>query len=147
MLVKDWMTPNPAVVKPDLTVPEAATLMKKGNFRRLPVVDDGRLVGIVTDRDLKQAMPSDATSLSIWELNYLISKLRVGEIMTKDPITVGEGEPLQTAAHRMIQSQIGGLPVLSGSKLVGILTVTDVLKAFLHREASLMVGSGGEVKA
>jgi acetoin utilization protein AcuB len=145
MLVKDWMTPNPVVVTPELTVPEASALMKKGNFRRLPVVSDGKLVGIVTDRDLKQAMPSDATSLSIWELNYLISKLTVGEIMTKDPMTVGESEPLQTAAHRMIQNQIGGLPVLGGGKLVGLITVTDVLKAFLHREASLLVGA--EVRA
>lgn len=95
MLVKDCMTPNPDVVTPDITVPEAAQIMKKGGFRRLPVVKEGRVIGIVTDRDLKEAMPSDATSLSIWELNYLISKLTVGEIMTRDPITVADTLPLQ----------------------------------------------------
>jgi acetoin utilization protein AcuB len=85
MLVKDFMTPNPEVVTPEITVPEAAQIMKKGGFRRLPVVKEDRVVGIVTDRDLKEAMPSDANSLSIWELNYLISKLTVGEIMTRNP--------------------------------------------------------------
>lgn len=141
MLVKDCMTPNPDVVTPDITVPEAAKIMKKGGFRRLPVVKEGRVVGIVTDRDLKEAMPSDATSLSIWELNYLISKLTVGEIMTRDPITVADTLPLQAAAKLMLEHKVGGLPVVREGKLVGIVTVTDVLKAFLQREAELLVGA------
>lgn len=141
MMVKDWMTPNPVVVAPDQALPEAAEMLKKGGFRRLPVVADGNLVGIVTDRDVKEAMPSEATSLSIWELNYLISKLTVGQIMTKDPITVSETMPLQTAAKVMMEKRVGGLPVVHEGTLVGMITVTDVLKAFLHREAELLVGS------
>ncbi|GIW31933.1 MAG: hypothetical protein KatS3mg071_2107 [Meiothermus sp.] len=140
MLVKDFMTPDPQVVTPDVAVPEAAQIMKKGGFRRLPVVEEGRLVGIVTDRDLKEAMPSDATSLSIWEINYLISRLSVGEIMTRDPITVADTLPLQAAAKLMLEHKVGGLPVVHEGKLVGIVTVTDVLRAFLQREAELLVG-------
>ncbi len=141
MLVKDFMTPDPQVVTPDVAVPEAAQIMKKGGFRRLPVVEEGRLVGIVTDRDLKEAMPSDATSLSIWEINYLISRLSVGEIMTRDPISVADTLPLQAAAKLMLEHKVGGLPVLHEGRLVGIITVTDVLRAFLQREAELLVGA------
>ncbi|ADD29093.1 CBS domain-containing protein [Meiothermus ruber] len=141
MLVKDFMTPDPQVVTPDVAVPEAAQIMKKGGFRRLPVVEEGRLVGIVTDRDLKEAMPSDATSLSIWEINYLISRLSVGEIMTRDPISVADTLPLQAAAKLMLEYKVGGLPVVHEGKLVGIVTVTDVLRAFLQREAELLVGA------
>jgi acetoin utilization protein AcuB len=141
MLVKDFMTPNPEVVTPEITVPEAAQIMKKGGFRRLPVVKEDRVVGIVTDRDLKEAMPSDANSLSIWELNYLISKLTVGEIMTRDPITVSDTLPLQAAAKLMLEHKVGGLPVEREGRLVGIITVTDVLRAFLQREAELLVGA------
>jgi acetoin utilization protein AcuB len=135
------MTPNPEVVTPEITVPEAAQIMKKGGFRRLPVVKEDRVVGIVTDRDLKEAMPSDANSLSIWELNYLISKLTVGEIMTRDPITVSDTLPLQAAAKLMLEHKVGGLPVEREGRLVGIITVTDVLRAFLQREAELLVGA------
>jgi acetoin utilization protein AcuB len=141
MLVKDFMTPSPEVVTPEITVPEAAQIMKKGGFRRLPVVKEDRVVGIVTDRDLKEAMPSDANSLSIWELNYLISKLTVGEIMTRDPITVSDTLPLQAAAKLMLEHKVGGLPVEREGRLVGIITVTDVLRAFLQREAELLVGA------
>ncbi len=141
MLVKDCMTPSPDVVTPDVPILEAAQIMKKGGFRRLPVVKEGQVIGIVTDRDLKEAMPSDATSLSIWELNYLISKLTVGEIMTRDPITVADTMPLQAAAKLMIEHKVGGLPVVHDGQLVGIVTVTDVLKAFLQREAELLVGA------
>jgi acetoin utilization protein AcuB len=86
-------------------------------------------------------MPSDATTLSIWELNYLISKLTVGEIMTRDPITVADTMPLQAAAKLMLEHKVGGLPVVHEGKLVGIVTVTDVLRAFLQREAELLVGA------
>ena len=78
MSVREWMTPNPVSVTPDHTLPEAVQLMKSGGFRRLPVLKDNKLVGIVTDRDCKEAMPSDATSLSIWEINYLLARLKVG---------------------------------------------------------------------
>ncbi|WP_299425943.1 CBS domain-containing protein, partial [uncultured Meiothermus sp.] len=84
---------------------------------------------------------SDATSLSIWELSYLMSKLTVKEIMTRDPITIGSAMPLQAAAKLMLEHKVGGLPVVHHDKLVGIVTVTDVLKAFLQREAELLVGA------
>lgn len=141
MTVKEWMTPNPIIVAPELPLPEAVRLMKMGGFRRLPVVDNGRLVGIITDRDCKEAMPSDATSLSIWELNYLLAKLLVGEVMTRNPITVADTLPLQAAAKVMLESKVGGLPVIHEGHLVGIITVTDILKAFLEREAELLVGA------
>ena len=135
MLVREWMTPNPVTVNPTDTLPEAVQLMKSGGFRRLPVMEGGKLVGIVTDRDCKEAMPSDATSLSIWEINYLLAKLRIGEIMSKSLVVVQDFMPLKSAAELLLKHQIGGLPVVDdGGKLVGILTATDVLKAYLQQE-------------
>lgn len=141
MTVKEYMTPNPVTVAPETSVPEAAALMKKGGFRRLPVLKEGELVGIVTDRDLKEAMPSDANALSVWEINYLIARLKVAEIMTEHPVTVADTLPLQAAAKTMLEAKVGGLPVTHEGKLVGVITVTDVLRAFLHREAELLVGA------
>jgi len=96
------------------------------------VVKDGKLVGLVTDKDLKDAMPSKATTLSVWEMNYLLSKLTVEEVMAKPVITVGAEEPLEKAALLMEEKKIGGLPVMEGERLVGIITVTDVLRAFIE---------------
>lgn len=130
--IRQWMTPDPVCVTPETTVPDAALLMRKGGFRRLPVLEGGKLVGIVTDRDLKEAMPSDATSLSIWELNYLVAKLPVREVMSYPVITIDEDATLEQAARTMLENKLGGLPVVSGERLVGIITVTDVLRAFVH---------------
>lgn len=141
MTVKEYMTPNPVTVTPHTTVPEAAQLMKQGGFRRLLVVEGGQLLGIVTDRDLKEAMPSDASALSVWEINYLIARLEVREIMTPHPLSVSDTLPLQAAAKTMLEAKVGGLPVLHEGQLVGIITVTDVLRAFLRREAELLVGA------
>ncbi len=143
MLVRDWMTPNPATVTPDTPILEAIKLLKERGFRRLPVVKDGRLVGIVTDKDLKEAMPSKATTLSVWELNYLLAKLTVEEVMAKPVITVQADEPLEEAALLMEEYKIGGLPVMEGDQLVGIITTTDVLRAFIEvlglREGGLRI--------
>lgn len=141
MTVKDYMTPNPATVGPETRLPEVAALMKKGGFRRLPVLEGGELVGIVTDRDLKEAMPSGASSLSVWELNYLLARLEVAGIMTQRPLTVSDNLPLQAAAKTMLGAKVGGLPVTHEGVLVGIITVSDVLRAFLRREAELLVGA------
>jgi len=141
MTVREYMTPNPVTVSPQTPVSEAAERMKQGQFRRLPVMQGDELVGIVTDRDLKEAMPSDATALSIWEIGYLIARLTVGEIMTKQPLTVADTLPLQAAAKILLEAKVGGLPVMHGGKLVGVITVTDVLRAFLEREAELLVGA------
>jgi len=132
MLVRDWMTKDPLTVAPDTPVLEAINLLKNKGFRRLPVVKDGKLVGLVTDKDLKDAMPSKATTLSVWEMNYLLSKLTVQEVMAKPVITVEADAPLEKAALLMEEKKIGGLPVMDGEKLVGIITVTDVLRAFIE---------------
>jgi acetoin utilization protein AcuB len=133
--VKNWMTPDPVTITPETTLPEAMSLMKSGGFRRLPVIKGGDLVGIVTDRDLREAMPSDATSLSIWEINFLLARLQVKEIMSKTVLTVPEDAWLERAAQLMLEHKIGGMPVVRGTQLVGIITVTDVLEAFIERDA------------
>ncbi|WP_045233456.1 CBS domain-containing protein [Deinococcus pimensis] len=130
--VADVMTRNLVTVDPSTTVPEAVQLMKNGGFRRLPVRREGRLVGIVTDRDLKEAMPSQATSLSIWEITYLLAKLHVGEVMSRSVITTTDTALLSDAAYTMLKHRVGGLPVVNGSgELVGIVTVTDVLRDYV----------------
>ncbi|GGK32405.1 acetoin dehydrogenase [Deinococcus malanensis] len=131
MLVRDWMTADPVSVTPDTPVMDALRILKEGNFRRLPVVDGSQLVGITTRKDLKDAMPSKATTLSVWELNYLLSKLTVSEMMARPVITAAEGEYMEDAALRMQEHHVGGLPVLSDSgRLSGIITTMDVLRAF-----------------
>jgi len=132
MLVKDWMTAKVTTIAPDTPVLEAGKVMKAGGFRRLPVVDRGKLVGIVTDRDLKEAAPSDVTSLSIWELNYLLTKLRVKEVMNSPVITVTPEDMLESAALVMADKRIGGLVVMDGAEVTGIITITDVLRAFIE---------------
>jgi acetoin utilization protein AcuB len=112
---------------------EALNLMHKENVRRLPVVaQGGKLVGIVAERDLLHASPSDATTLSVWELNYLLSKVKVQGVMTREVITVTADTPLEDAARVMADNRVGGLPVTRDSELVGIITETDLFKVFLE---------------
>ena len=133
MLVKDWMSPAPLTVSPETPVLEALRLLKERGFRRLPVVEGSKLIGIVTDKDLKDAMPSKATTLSIWELNYLLSKLTVREVMATEVLSVNALETLEDAALRMQERKLGGVPVLDNAgALVGILTITDVLGALIR---------------
>jgi acetoin utilization protein AcuB len=133
MLVSDWMTPAPLTVAKTTPVLEALRLLKERGFRRLPVVDGANLVGIVTDKDLKDAMPSKATTLSVWELNYLLSKLTVGEVMAHPVKTCRASDTLESAALVMQSSKVAGLPVLDkAGALVGMLTITDVLGAFIQ---------------
>jgi CBS domain-containing protein len=127
-LVRDWMTVNPITVIPRTTLPEAHQLMKESNIRRLPVVDHGRLVGIVTLGDVREAQPSIATSLSIYELNYLLSKLTVDKIMTRNPVTISPEASIREAARLMLEHKIGGLPVMDGERLVGIITESDIFR-------------------
>jgi acetoin utilization protein AcuB len=131
MLVSEWMTPDPRTVSPDTPVMEAMQYLREGGYRRLPVVRDGVLVGIVTDRDLKEATPSRATTLSIYELNYLLSKLKVKDVMRTPVITVRSADTIEQAALLMEEHRVSGLPVLDGSKLVGILTITDLMRALV----------------
>ena len=131
MLVREWMTESPRTVEGKTQVMEAMQLLREGGYRRLPVVEKGTLVGIATDRDLKEATPSKATTLSVYELNYLLAKLQVRDVMTKPVITVQAGDPIEQAALLMEEHKVSGLPVLEGNELVGILTITDLLRAFV----------------
>lgn len=131
MLVRDWMTRDPVTVTPDIPVMDALRIIKDRGFRRLPVMEGGRLTGIVTRKDLKDAMPSKATTLSVWELNYLLSKLTVSEVMARPVITAAEGEYIEDAALRMLEHRVGGLPVLDDAgQISGIITTRDILRAF-----------------
>ncbi|ACH40296.1 CBS domain pair-containing protein [Citrifermentans bemidjiense Bem] len=133
MLVRDRMTPNPITITPDISVTEALRLMGDKKIRRLPVVErTGKLVGIVSDRDLFQASPSPATSLAIWEIHDLLAKLTVDKTMATDVITVTEDTPLEEAARVMVDRRIGGLPVMKGDALVGIITESDLFQALLE---------------
>lgn len=127
-LVRDWMTPNPVCATPHTTLPEAQRMMKEKNIRRLPVVEDDRLVGIVTLGDIRGAKPSEATGLSVWELNYLIDRITLDRIMTQDPATVAPTQTLYDAARLMLQRKIAGLPVVEAGRVVGILTESDIFR-------------------
>jgi len=133
MLIKDRMTRSPITAPPEMPMQEALKLMRERGIRRLPVVDKkGKLVGIVSDRDLLHASPSDATSLSVWELNYLLSKVTLKELMTTPVITVTPETPVQEAARIMAEEKIGGLPVVQAGKVVGIITETDLFRVLLE---------------
>ncbi len=133
MLVKDWMTPAPLTVSKETPVLDAMRLLKERGFRRLPVVDGANLIGIVTDKDLKDAMPSKATTLSVWEMNYLLAKLTVREVMASPVKTCHADDTLESAALTMQANKVAGLPVLDAAgALVGMLTITDVLGALVQ---------------
>lgn len=128
-LVKEWMTREVLTISPDTSLPEAHRLMTDNNIRRLPVVKNDRLVGIVTIGDVREAEPSGATSLSIWEMNYLLSQLKVEKIMTKNPITIYANETIGEAAWMMLKNKISGLPVIDSEKrVVGIITESDIFR-------------------
>jgi acetoin utilization protein AcuB len=131
-LVKDWMTPDPIAIDPNTTLPEAARLMRECNIRRLPVVENGHLVGIITLGDVREASPSSATSLSIYELNYLISRLTVAQVMTRDPIVITPDISIEAAARMMLEHKIGCLPVTDGDKVVGIITESDIFRLLVN---------------
>jgi acetoin utilization protein AcuB len=127
------MTRNPITITPDVTVPEAQAIMRREKVQRLPVLDsNGRLVGIVTSLDLIHASPSPASSLDIYEMHYLLSKLKVEKVMTRQVITVSEDLPIEEAARIMVDNKISGLPVMRGDILVGIITETDLFKLFIE---------------
>ena len=127
-LVREWMTPNPICVPPETTLPEAHRLMDEHRIRRLLVVKAGKLVGIVTRGDIRGAEPSEATSLSVWELNYLLSELTLNRVMTRDPITISPQATIGEAAHLMLLHKIAGLPVVEDGQVVGILTESDIFR-------------------
>lgn len=129
MFVRERMSQNPISVQPETPFEDALQLLRDKKIRRLPVVDkQGNLVGIVVEKDLLYASPSPATSLSVFEIHYLLAKLLIKDVMTKKVVTVGEDCPLEEAARIMVDRKIGSLPVLRGSQLVGIITETDIFK-------------------
>ncbi len=134
MLVRERMTRNPVLCAPDLPVNEAFDLMKKERIRRIPVVEkNGKLAGIVSDKDLLRVSPSPATTLSAFEIPYLLSKVKVGDVMTKKVIAITEDTPIENAARIMVDNKIGGLPVVNeDGAVVGIITETDIFKTFLE---------------
>ena len=137
-LVRSWMTPDPITVKLNTSLPEVHQIMVSEEIRRLPVVDeDGRLLGIVTLGDVRGAQPSPATSLSIWEMNYLLSSLDVERIMTPEPITVQPEQTIGEAARIMLENRISGLPVTeTDGSLVGIITESDIFSMVVLHEWS-----------
>ncbi|MBU0484924.1 MAG: CBS and ACT domain-containing protein [Proteobacteria bacterium] len=133
MLIKDWMAKEVMTVDENTSLMRATRIMKESNIRRLPVVSHGKLIGIVTDRDVKDASPSKTTSLDIHELYYLLSEMKVKDVMTAAPLTLIGEDTLEKAAIIMLKSKISGLPVVDGSgHLIGLLSETDVLRGFIH---------------
>jgi len=132
MLVGERMSHPIISIAPDMPVHDALDLFKRERIRRAPVVKDGKLVGIVSDKDLLNASPSPASSLSVWEMNYLLSKITVSEVMSKNVLTVAEDTPIEEAARIMADNKIGGLPVMRDGHVVGIITETDLFKIFLE---------------
>jgi acetoin utilization protein AcuB len=132
MLVRNWMSPDPITVEPDTPMLDAEHLMKENKIRCLPVMKGGKLVGIVTEHDIKAASASTATTLDVHELMYLVSKIKVKEIMTKNPITIKDEDTVDEAAAVMLRYKISRLPVLSDrNDLVGIITDTDIFKVLV----------------
>lgn len=128
MRIRDVMTRNPITVESETLVLDAQRVMKENNIRRIPVVDKGKLVGIVTKHDLLEASPSPATSLSVFELNYLLAKMKVKEIMKKNPMTLGPDTPFEEALRLGQEKKIGSFPVVENGKLVGITTESDIIR-------------------
>jgi acetoin utilization protein AcuB len=133
MLVGKRMSPNPITIHQDTPVTEAQALMRREKVHHLPVVDKReRLIGIVSEKDLLYASPSPATSLNVWEVSYLLSKLSVEKVMSSKVATVTEDTPIEDAARIMSDNNVGGLPVLRGSQLVGIITESDLFHLFIE---------------
>jgi len=133
MLVKDRMSKPPITVRENVGVEDALRMMHSKDVRRLPVLDKrGSMVGIVSELDLLKVSPSPATSLSVYEIPYLLAKIKMKDVMTKDVISVTEDTPLEEAARVMADNKIGGLPVTRNGKVIGMITETDLFKTFLE---------------
>ena len=139
MAVKDFMTRKVVYVSPDTTVAHTADMMREQGLRRLPVIENDRLVGVVTERTMAEASPSKVTSLSIYEMNYLLNKTKIRDIMARDVVTVSPYASLEDAVYAMMKNQVGILPVVEAGQVFGVITEKDVFKAFLE-----VSGYGGE---
>ena len=135
-LVRDWMSSDVITIGPEMTLPQAHQLMAKEEIRRLPVVDkEGRLIGIVSLGDVRSAEPSPATSLSVWELNYLLTTLTIAKIMTPHPFAITPDATLAEAARMMLEHRISGLPVVDDERhVIGIITESDIFAMVVLHE-------------
>ncbi len=132
--VKSWMTRNPVTIHPQSTLYQAKKLMEEKHIRRLPVVEDDELVGIVTLGDIREAQPSDVTALRIYERERLAGLITVDTVMTPDPITIQPEASIAEAARLMLEHKIGGLPVVRRGRLIGIITETDFCRLLTHQD-------------
>lgn len=132
MFVKNKMTANPFTISPDQTIPDAHEIMARNGIKRLPVMKNGALVGIVSRGDIQQASPSKATAFSIGEITYILSKTKISQIMTKSPVTISSNALLEEAATLMRNNHVGFLPVVDDNKLVGIITESDIFDSFIE---------------
>lgn len=142
MLVRDRMTPDPTCGYPDMPVTEAQSLMRDEGVRHLPIVDDKeKLVGLITQRSLLSALPSDVSNFSRFEISYTLAKIKVDTVMVKDVITIEEDIPIETAARVMADYKIGCLPVMDGKDLVGIITDSDLFNTMVSLLGSRRKGT------
>lgn len=132
MFVRNKMTANPFTISPDQTIPDAHEMMAQHGVKRLPVMKNGKLVGIVSKEDITQASPSKATTFSMGEITYLLAKTKISQIMTKDPITISSNALLEEAATLMRDNNVSFLPVVDDGKLVGIITESDIFDSFIE---------------
>ena len=132
MSVKDFMTRKVVYISPDTTIAHAADLMREQNLHRLPVIENDRLVGLVTEGTIAEASPSKATSLSIYEMNYLLNKTKVKDVMIREVVTVSGYASLEDAVYLMYKHKVGILPVVDNGQLYGVITDRDIFAAFLH---------------
>jgi len=131
--IADWMSKPPIVATPRMTLAEAQRLMEERHVRRLPVVQHGQLVGIITWGDLRAAQPSSATTLSVYEWRELLARATIDDCMTRHPVTVAADMPVLDAARLMLQHKIGGLPVVDDGHVVGVITRADFFRTVAER--------------
>ena len=132
MAVKDFMTRKVVYISPNTTIAHAADMMREQKLHRLPVIENDQLVGLVTEGTIAEASPSKATSLSIYEMNYLLNKTKVGDAMIRDVVTISQFASLEDATYLMLKNKIGILPVVDNKQLYGVITDRDIFKAFLE---------------
>jgi len=140
MRIKDVMTKNPITVSPDTLILDAQKIMRDKKIRRLPVIDKGKLVGIVTKRDLLEVAPPKGTSATLYDLNYILSQMKVKEVMRKDPIVITPYTPVEDVLRIGQEEKIGSFPVVDNGRLVGIVTESDIVRFLIH---TLGIGEGG----
>jgi acetoin utilization protein AcuB len=132
MLVKNWMSTEVIAVDASGAMKDANQLLREHKIRMLPVLEEGKLVGVITDRDLKRASASDANALDVYELLYLLSKIRVREIMAQNPVTVPPDFTVEETAEILLRHKISGVPVVAGGAVVGVITQSDIFRALIR---------------